>query len=158
LRKLIIIAGSIRMNKEPVEPIAALQRFDGAFARLIRKYKKQLRDSDIFFLSPAYGMIEAGKKIEYREPTTKDWHKPVLTDSEIRTLRESTSVVLEKLFRRNQYDEIYVNVGKSLWANLQGFEAIFPKTTKVTFAQGRGIGPKMSHMKAWIESNFQNRS
>jgi hypothetical protein len=95
-----------------------MQRFDGAFARLIRKYKKQLRDSDILFLSPAYGMIDTMKKIEYKEPDTKDWHRPALKDSEIRRLRESTSLVLKKLFSKNHYDEIYVNVGKSLLESL----------------------------------------
>lgn len=103
-------------------------------------------------------MIDARQKIEYREPTTRDWHKPVLTDSEIRRLRDSTSSVLKRLSSKNQYDEIYVNVGRSFSESLRGFDKIFPKTTKVTFAQGRGIGPKMTHMKAWIELNFKEHS
>ncbi|MEM3551788.1 MAG: hypothetical protein QXV01_11940, partial [Candidatus Bathyarchaeia archaeon] len=59
MKKLMIISGSMRLLKEPEEPIPAIQRFDGVFVRLVRKYSKKLRDIDIYILSPIYGLVKA---------------------------------------------------------------------------------------------------
>lgn len=151
MKKLIIVAGSTRLTKEPTEPIPALQRFDGVHARLIRKYKDQLRNVDIVFISPVYGLIRAQEKIGLKEPAAGNWRKLALTEDEIIKLKDSTIPALKRLLSKNQYDEVYVNVGKSLLRGLEGLDKMFPQTTKITYSQGRGIGPKMSHMKVWIK-------
>ncbi|MEM2969539.1 MAG: hypothetical protein QXR63_01225 [Candidatus Bathyarchaeia archaeon] len=40
---------------------------------------------------------------------------------------------------------------------LKGFEQMVPCTTKIVYAQGAGIGPKMAHMKNWIESCIKQK-
>ncbi|MGF3573674.1 MAG: hypothetical protein ACQXXG_09700 [Candidatus Bathyarchaeia archaeon] len=152
LKKLIIISGSIRLLKEPTEPIPAIQRFDGVFIRLVRKYHKQLRDFDILILSPTYGLIKAEEKIGFTEPIRGSWRDLNLNENEISKLRESSLSTLQKLLKKKQYDEIYVNVGKSLLKTIEGFDKTVPQTIRITYAQGPGIGPKMAHMKNWIES------
>jgi hypothetical protein len=68
----MIISGSRRILKEPFTPIPALQRLDGVFIRLVRKYNEKLRNVDILILSPIYGMITADAEIEYKEPIDGD--------------------------------------------------------------------------------------
>jgi len=152
LKKLIIVSGSTRLLKEPADPIPAIQRFDGVFIRLVRKYHKQLRDFDILILSPIYGLVKAEEKIGFIEPIQGSWRDLNLNENEISKLRESSLSTLQKLLKRKQYDEIYVNVGRSLLKTIEGFDKTVPQAVKITYAEGPGIGPKMAHMKNWIES------
>ena len=34
---------------------------------------------------------------------------------------------------------------------IEGFEQAVPANTRITYAQGNGIGPKVAHMKKWFE-------
>jgi hypothetical protein len=82
-----------------------------------------------------------------------EWNKLVLDTSDLTRLRESSLQTLGFTLNNKIYDEIFVNVGKELLKIIEGFEAMLPKTTRVTYARGRGIGPKMAHMRDWIELN-----
>lgn len=154
MKKLIIVAGSPRIRKEPANPIPAIQRFDGVFIRLVRKYSKHLRDFDVLILSPVYGLIKAEQKIGFKEPIRGSWRDLDLSKDDISELRESSLSTLQKLLTRREYNEIYVNVGKSMLKVIEGFEKTVPQSTKITYSQGPGIGPKMAHMKNWIESHI----
>jgi hypothetical protein len=155
LKKLIIVSGSTRAFREPAYPIPAIQRFDGVFIRLVRKYHKQLRDFDILILSPVYGLIKAEKKIGFVEPIRGSWRNLNLSESAISKLRETSLSTLQKLLKKKQYEEIYVNVGKSLLRTIEGFDKMVPQAVTITYAQGSGVGPKMAHMKKWIESQIR---
>ena len=147
----MIVSGSTRV-KDSDEPIPALQRFDGNFARMIRKYCNQMRNIDILFLSPAYGLVKAEEKIGLKKHLGGSWRRLKLTDEEISDLREANLSTLRKLFTKRDYDEIYINVGKSLLETIEGFDKTIPSNVRITYSQGRGIGPKMTHMRKWIES------
>jgi len=146
------VSGSTRLVKEPSSPIPALQRFDGVFMRLIRKYKGKLRGVDILIVSPVYGSVMAEEEIGFKEPLSGSWRKLVLSNSQLARLRESSLSTLQKLLTKRHYDEIYVNVGKNMLKIIEGFDETALQKTKITYAQGKGIGPKMSHMKNWMES------
>jgi hypothetical protein len=154
VKKLIIVSGSVRVLKEPAEPVPAIQRFDGVFIRLIRKYYKRLRGFDILILSPVYGLIRAEDKIIFEEPMGGSWRRPALSDSDAARLRESSFSTLQRLLAKREFDEVYINVGRTMLRKIGGFEGMLPKTTKITYSEGNGIGPKMRHMKNWIESNI----
>lgn len=154
MKNLIIISGSTRIIKDIPRPIPAIQRFDGVFIRLIRKYLKKARDIDILILSPVYGLISGEEKIEYKEPIGENWRKLKFDSNAISRMRESNLRMLRKWLSKRNYAEIYINVGKNMLKLIEGFEQIVPQTTKVTYAQGSGIGPKMTHMKSWIESRI----
>jgi hypothetical protein len=155
LRRLVIIPSSRRVVKEPAEPIPALQRLDGVFVRLVRKYYNQLYDTDVLILSLPYGLIKAEARIGYKEPIIGDWRKPVLSESDIKRLKKSTISELKNIFSKKQYDEVYITLGKNIMKSIEGFGKVIPESTKVTYAQGKGIGPKITHMKIWIESQIR---
>jgi hypothetical protein len=157
LRNLIIVSGSARVAREPAEPVPALQRFDGIFTRLIRKYHKQLRGFDILIVSPIYGLVTAEQKIGFRQPVNGSWRDPLLADKDVSRLRESSLLTLRNILARQQYDEIYVNVGKNMLRIIDGFEKMAPRRTRITYAEGPGIGPKLTHMKKWIESHVHEK-
>ena len=155
LKKLIIVPSSIRMHKEPLEPIPALQRFNGIFIKMIRKYNKRLRDCDVLILSPIYGLIDANRKIGFKEPIRGSWHKLKVNDIDIEKLRETSLSTLKKKLIKRQYDEIYVNLGRDMLKIIEGFDKIVPQTIRITYSKGRGVGPKLRHMKDWIELQVQ---
>ena len=121
--------------------------------RLIRKYYKKFVKVDVLILSPIYGMISADEKIVYKEPIGRDWRRLSLNEDDVLKIQKSTYSVLKKFLEKNHYDEVYVNVGKNMLKHLIDFEKTFPHTTKITYSKGRGIGPKMTDMKRWIETN-----
>lgn len=151
MKKLLIISSSLRIIKEPKEPIPATKRFDGTLIRSIRNYVDKLKNVDILILSPVYGLIPPEKKIPYHEPIGGNWGKVQFSKNEIGTAKKVNLIIIEKLLSKRKYDEIYINVGKTMLQLIEGFEQIVPKTTKITYAQGRGIGPKVAHMKNWME-------
>jgi hypothetical protein len=78
-----------------------------------------------------------------------------LRERNISKLREVALLKLKKILHKKRYDEIYINLGKNIMKSLEEFEKAVPESTKITYAQGRGIGPKMTHTKAWIESQIR---
>jgi len=152
MRKLLIVSSSSRILTKPREPIPATKRFDGIFIRSIRNYIDKLKNVDILILSPAYGLIPPEKKIPYHELIGgESWHKAHFSEDEINTSKKTNLSIIKKLLSKQKYDEIYINVGKTMFQLMEDFEQIVPKTTKITYAQGRGVGPKISHMKNWME-------
>ena len=151
MTKLLIISSSSRILREPKEPIQATKRFDGIFIKSIRKYVDKLKNVDILILSPMYGLIAPEKKIPYHESVGGSWHKAQFSKNRIATAKKVNLAIMKKLLSKQRYDEIYINVGKTMLQLIEGFEQIVPKTTKITYAQGGGIGPKMAHMKNWVE-------
>lgn len=154
MTKLIIVSASRKIKAQPAGPIPALQRFEGAFIEQIRKYYQSLRDVDVLILSPAYGLIAADDEIPYKEPLIGPWNRLVLSEGDFVRLREPSLRTLRSWIDEKAYDEIYVNLGRELQRIIQGFELTLPKKTKVTYAQGSGMGPKMAHMRDWIKPNL----
>ena len=155
MRKLLIISGSPRVLRNPVQPIPAIQRFDGIITRTVKKYYEQISNIDVLIVSPVYGLIKAEEKISFKEPACGNWHKLKLSKEHVSYLKERNLSILQNLLQRRKYDEIYVNVGKNLLKIIEGFDKVVPRSTKITYAEGSGIGPKMAHMKKWIEVNIQ---
>jgi hypothetical protein len=153
MRKLLIISGSSRMTKEPLEPIPAVQRFDGVLMRSTRKHARKLKNVDILILSPRHGFILPQKKIPYDEPIGEGWkwNKDWLPREEMEAASKANLRILRGLLSRRKYDEVYVNVGKKMLQLIEGFEDVLPQDVKLTYARGGGMGPKMAHMKSWME-------
>lgn len=151
MRKLLIISSSSRMLREPKDPIPAIERFDGILIRSVRNYVDKLKNVDILILSPVYGLIPPEKKILYHEPIGGSWHKAQFSKDRIDTAKEANLSTVKELLSRRKYEEIYINVGRMMLKLAEGFDELVPRTTKITYAQGRGIGPKVAHMKNWME-------
>jgi len=148
-KKLIIITTSYRINKERKEPISAIDRCDGVYFRLLRKYirEEKLRNVDILIVSEKFGLIWAKDKIPYYEVHGKmgslSLEKKAMEDLRQQNLQKLKEVV-------NRYSEIYVNVGREYMKLIEGFEKF--TTRKITYSVGKGLGPKALHMKEWIIS------
>ena len=157
MAKLIILSASSKIKTDTASPIHALQRFDGALMKQMKKYYTSLSNIDVMILSQVYGLVAADDKIAYKKPLQGPWNKIVLDESELEQLRKSSLSTLRSSLSKKDYDEIYINLGKELLKIIQGFESMLPSATKVTYAQGKGMGPKMAHMRDWIKPHLKSR-
>ncbi len=151
MKKLLIVSSSSRILKEPKEPVQAVKRFDGIMIRSIRNYVNRLKSVDVLILSPVYGLIPPEKKIPYHEPIGGSWPKIEFSKTQIRIAQKVNLPTIRNILSQQKYNEIYVNVGKTMLRLIEGFDQFVPKTTKIIYAKGKGIGPKMAHMKKWME-------
>ena len=149
-RKLVIVSASSSIRKEPDEAIPAIERYNGIYFRVLRKYlpKRNLSNIDVLIVSEKLGLVWSHDKITYHVPHAGKWGALSLDDVSIRKLRTENLEKLRKIV--NRYSEIYVNVGVKYLRLIEGFEKI--TTCKVTYAIGRGLGPKALHMKQWLIS------
>jgi hypothetical protein len=152
MRKLVIISGSKRVLKEPNEPIAALQRFDGNFTRLVRKYSKRNQNFDILILSPVYGLVRAEEKVVFKEPIAGNWEGFSLSDDDLAKQKKLNLSKLQKIIGSKEYDEVYVSAGKSMLKLIEGFEKIIPERVSLRFAEGNGIGCKMASLGEYLKA------
>lgn len=147
-RKLIIVTTSYRVSDEK-SPIPAIERYDGVYFRLLKKYKREgkLRNIDILILSERDGLIWTSKRVPYYKPRGIIGALS-LDEKSIEILRKENVERLEKITKR--YTEAYVNVGRQYMKLLEGIENLsFPK---ITYSKGNGLGAKAAHMKNWILS------
>jgi len=149
-KKLVIVSASSRRKREPSEPIPAIERYDGIYFRILRKYFKErkLRNIDVLILSEKLGLMSSDRKISYNKPHAGKWGQLSLNKDAIENSKREN---LEKLKRiANNYSKIYVNIGHDYMKLIKGFEKF--TTSKITYAKGKGLGPKASHMKNWLIS------
>jgi hypothetical protein len=149
----MVISGSRRLAN-PTCPIPAIDRFDGPLAKLLRKHYKQLRNVDVFFVSPTYGIVNAKEEIGFREPLEGFWDNFDMCADDVKQLRERNIQILRRLLSKKHYSEVYLNVGQKLLRLMPNIEELVPESTKIVYAKGAGFGPKMTHMKEWMESQF----
>jgi len=147
-KKLIILTSSYRMDDRK-ELLPAIERYDGVYFRLLRKYMREgrLSNVDILILTERYGLISARKKIPFYIVRGKIGELS-LNEEEIRRIRLDNLKKLKKISQK--YSEIYINVGKQYLKLIEGIESI--SKCKITYATGNGLGAKATHMKNWILS------
>jgi hypothetical protein len=123
----------------------ALDRYNGVFFRVLKKYLRegQLEDVDILILSETLGILTPEKGVPYNPVISK-----VVGRGDTDKARKQNLETLRNWFSKREYAEIYVNCGRDFLKLIEGFEKL--TSARVTFAEGSGIGPKAAHMKKWI--------
>ncbi len=149
-RRLLIVSSSTRIDESQPESAPALNRYNGTFIILIRKYVRQgyVDSKDVLIVSPSLGMIRACDPLTSVPGQREDWNNPRLEANDVERLNRKALQFMRKISRSEHVSEVYVNVGKLLMPIINGFEELFD--CRIEHAQGKGIGPKSAHMKSWI--------
>ncbi|MFB3918341.1 MAG: DUF6884 domain-containing protein [Terriglobales bacterium] len=139
---LLLMACSARKCPAPREPIAAVDRYDGVFFRVLRKWARQTAGNrpDVLIVSARFGLIDAQTEIpDYdRRMTTK---RAAELAPEIR-------LALKSRLEQNGYNRIFVNVGRDYLAALDGIDDL----SRASWASG-GIGQRAQQLKRWLEAS-----
>ena len=150
--KILIIPSSIGRIKT-TENLPAIERFTGVYFKVIRRWRREghVKNVLVLILTDRFGLVEEQTPIPYYEPTFGQFGHlkldPILKNS----LREQSLGILQKILGAHKVDEIYINASKEFRELLFDIEKI--TSAKITYAQGRGIGPKSAHMRDWIIQN-----
>jgi len=144
--KLLILGPSYRRNPSP-EPLPAIERYDGLFYRIVRKYIDKLKekDIDVIIVTEDLDVVTPETKLPYKPPVGESWKTlpPIEKDPEkIKLLR----IQILKLIERRRYEEIFVALNRYYQALLPDLAAY---TGKI-IASFRGIGPKAQALKQWL--------
>jgi hypothetical protein len=141
LRRLVIVSASLRRVPDP-DSIPAIERFDGVYFRILRKYLREgkLKGADILVVSDRYGILQADDLVPFHHPADK---VKATEDA-----RASNLTKLRKMLGKASYSEIYVVCGRDFQAFIKGFEEF--ADTPVTYCKGPGLGGKARSLKLWI--------
>ena len=141
MRRLVIVSASQRRAPDP-NPMPAIDRFDGVYFRILRKYLREsrLKGVDVLVVSDRYGILQANDLVPFHHPSDK------IKATE--NARASNLTKLKDMLKKASYAEIYVVCGEDFQGFIRGFEEY--ANTTVTYCQGRGLGPKARSLRDWI--------
>lgn len=143
---LLIISCSQRKLDTP-EPIYAMYRYDGPTYQTLRKLRREGHfplDLDVLIISARYGLLGL------REPIHT--YNQKMTVERADELRPYVQERLRKIITAQQYQQVFINLGKVYRQTLEGFHW---GTTSTMEASG-GIGLKTQQMKTWLKRIADN--
>jgi len=146
MAKLLILGPSYRRDPSP-DPLPAIERYDGLFYRIVRKYVDKLKekDVDVIIITEDLDIVTPETKLPYKPPVGESWRSlpPIKKDPEkVELLRRR---ILE-LVERRKYEEIFIALNKH-------YRELLPDLTvhtKKVIASFKGIGPKAQALKQWL--------
>ncbi len=139
---LLLLACSARKRSDPRRPVAALERYDGVFFRVLRKWLRGgvIAVPDVWIISARFGLIEAGTPIpEYDQ--RMDARRAMELAPQVRA-------ELQQRLERHRYQRVFVNVGRDYAPTLAGVEQL----KSASWATG-AIGQRAQQMKQWLEGS-----
>jgi len=146
MAKLLILGPSYRRNPSP-EPLPAIERYDGLFYRIVRRYMDKLRekDIDVVIITEELDVVTPETKLPYKPPVGESWRSipPITKDPEkVELLRRR---ILE-LVKERKYEEVFVTLNRH-------YQALLPNLTTYVgkiIVHFKGIGSKAQALKQWL--------
>lgn len=135
---LLILPCSKR--KKRISNAYAIDLYDGPFYRMIRKNKPE--NLDILIISAKYGLIRYNEKISDYEQ--------IMTVERVEELANDIYVKLKEILKMNNYDHIFINLGKTYALTLERSKTMLSRYN-VYWANGQ-IGERLHQLKNWLES------
>lgn len=135
--KYLLILPCSKQKKE-LYSACALELYDGPFYRVVRK--NQPKNLDILILSAKYGLISSDNLISY--------YDQIMTPKRAEELASKIMMKLERIFTNENYDEVFINLGKNYLPALDGAKKILDEHN-VNWANGQ-IGERLHQLKNWL--------
>lgn len=145
-RRLLILGPSFRRRKDSGF-LSALERFDGLFFRVARKYLGSVRDVDVVVMVDDLTLVDGDAPLAYREPEGSEWGKQKFSREVLEKAKERNEEFLSKKLRNGRYFEVYLAMGKQY---AEALPDLAKYGVKVVFPTSGGPGPKAQALKEWI--------
>ncbi|MEM1587365.1 MAG: hypothetical protein QXE14_03170 [Candidatus Bathyarchaeia archaeon] len=146
VRRLLIIGPSFRRRRD-VSLLPALERFDGLFFRVARKYLSKVKDVDVVVMTDDLTLVSGNAPLDHREPRGAEWGKLRLPRDILERAKVFNDKFLEKKLKNGRYSEVFLAMGKQYARALPDLEKY---GVKVVFPASGGPGPKAQALKQWI--------
>lgn len=148
-KRLLILGPSFRRRRDP-ELLPAIERYDGIFFRVARKYMDRIRNIDTVVMTDDLKLIEGNTPLPYREPLGHEWGKQSLSSRLLEEAESTNEEFLKKKLKGGKYYEVFLAMGKTYAKALPDLEKY---GVKVIFPTKGGPGPKAQALKQWIQAD-----
>lgn len=145
MTKLMLISCSSSKNSNDGE-MRAIERYEGTIYKIIKKARNEgywSQSIHIFIVSAKYGLISEQSLIEpYDQKMTKE--RAIELESKV-------SLALDLVLKETDYEEIFVNMGKTYMLSTQSsYEMERARQAGILKEAYGGIGMRLGQTKAWI--------
>lgn len=135
-----------KLKRVDAADLPAIHRYDGPAFRLLRRYLRSTEnDLEVYILSSEFGMIRGDRAIpNYERRMTLQRARelqPLVT--------QQTEQILECNKRKNSWEELFINLGKTYLRAFETARHLFAVNSKLRIASG-SHGKRLSEMYDWL--------
>ena len=118
MAKLLILGPSFRRNSNP-ELIPAIERYDGLYYRIVRKYMNKLKkkDIDVIIITEDLNVLFPETKIPYKPPVGEKWRTLPPTSRDPEKIEKLRNQILKIVIRRDIHSPKQVLSGTTIECN-----------------------------------------
>ena len=146
MKRLLVLGPSFRRRKDP-SPMQAIERFDGLFYRVARKYLKSAKDVDVLVMRDDLTLTDAKAPLQYNPPEGERWGGQSISEDLIEKARKSNAAVLREKLKAGKYSEVFIAMGKRY---AEALPDLSQHKLEIIFPTQGGPGPKAQALKTWI--------
>jgi len=143
---MLILGPSFRRSKRS-EPLPALERYDGLFFRVARKYLENVRNLDVIVMKDDLTLVDGEALLAYSPPKGDKWSMQSLPKKVVDESGKRNQDYLDQKVRAGRYTEVFIAMGKKYAEALPDFSKY---NVKVIFPTSGGPGPKAKALKEWL--------
>lgn len=143
MKKYLLIISCSKKKKKVNSKLKAIELYDGVIFRTIKKTISESQISellDILIISAKYGLIKSTDKIRYYDET--------MNENKVKLLKPQVTKKIQKTLKNN-YDEIFINLGKNYIPLVKGIEKFINSNSRIIYANGK-IGKRLKQTKNWL--------
>lgn len=146
MAKLLILGPTYTRNTDP-KPIPAIERYDGAVYRIIRKNLERVAEKgiDILIITEDLDVITSDTKLPYKPPVGESWRERIQVKKDLERIKRLRNQILE-LVSRKDYEEVFIALSRE-------YQELLPDLTpyvKKIISNFRGFGLKLKALKQWL--------
>jgi len=128
--------------------VPAIERYDGLFYRVARKYLKDVRDVDVLVMKDDLTLVDAKTPLPYTPPEGEKWGRQPISEESVERARKRNATILSKKLKDGGYSEVFIAMGKKYAEALPDYLSQY--NVKVVFPTSGGPGPKALALKNWM--------
>ena len=144
--RLLVLGPSFRRRRDG-GLLPALERFDGLFFKVARKYLGSVKDVDVVVMVDDLTLVDGDEPLAYHEPEGSEWGKQKFSKEVLDKAKRKNEEFLGRKLKNGRYSEVYLAMGRQYAEALPDMAKF---NVKVVFPTSGGPGPKAQALKQWI--------
>jgi len=145
-KKLLILGPSFRRN-ESSELSNALERYDGIYFRVAKKYLRLVQNVDVVVMVDDLTLVKGASLLRYVPPKGDVWGRQSFCKDILEKVRERNETFLRRKINSGGYSEVFIAMGKK---HAEALPDLSRYDVKVIFPTRGGLGPKAKALKEWF--------
>lgn len=145
-KRLLILGPSFRRNKSN-EVLSALERYDGIYFRVARKYLSQVQNVDVVVMVDDLTLVEGASSLRYVPSKGNVWGRQSFHKDILEKARDRNEAFLRRKLNGGKYSKVFIAMGKK---HANALPDLSRYNVKVIFPTHGGLGPKAKALKEWF--------